>query len=282
MSVKISKKHLLFTVTAITCLAGGCISRKDVPPDIPVAESYSENTAGSEEGFPVSTAYEEDEPNWPEPIDYTALPSGTVIEEELSSEDIDDLFYAQEISDKILARIDGVSYVKNNDISLSDLRYLRLLYTGFDEKTHIGELIVNVSISDTVLKIFRTLYDNQYQIEKMVLVDEYDGDDHASMLDNNTSSFNYRVVEGSTRLSRHAYGLAIDINPFYNPYITYENGHEHISPEGSELYRDRESDFPHKIARDSDLCWQLFDEYGFTWGGDWNSVKDYQHFQFSQ
>ncbi len=178
--------------------------------------------------------------------------------------------------------MDGVSYMENEDIALEDLRYLRLLYVGFDEQTHVGELIVHVSIADTILEIFQTLYESGYQIEKMRLIDDYDGDDHASLLDNNTSAFNYRVVEGSKKLSRHAYGLAIDINPFYNPYVTYPGGVEHISPEGSEPYADREADFPHKIGKDGDLCWQLFSERGFTWGGDWKSLKDYQHFQISE
>ena len=192
------------------------------------------------------------------------------------------LFYAQEIPEEIFARMDGVSYVENDNISLEDLRYLRLLYVGFDEQTHVGELVVHESIADTILEIFHDLYENGYQIEKMRLIDDYGGDDHASLLDNNTSAFNYRVVEGSEKLSRHAYGLAIDINPFYNPYVTYPGGVEHISPEGSEPYADREADFPHKIGKDGDLCWQLFSEHGFTWGGDWKSLKDYQHFQISK
>lgn len=225
---------------------------------------------------PAETEEEENEP------DYRTCMSGTVVEQELTQEEVSSLFYAQEIPEEVFARMDGVSYVENEDIALEDLRYLRLLYVGFDEQTHVGELIVHVSIADTILEIFQTLYESGYQIEKMRLIDDYDGDDHASLLDNNTSAFNYRVVEGSKKLSRHAYGLAIDINPFYNPYVTYPGGVEHISPEGSEPYADREADFPHKIGKDGDLCWQLFSERGFTWGGDWKSLKDYQHFQISE
>ena len=140
-------------------------------------------------------------------------------------------------------------------------------------------MVANVQIADTLLEIFRTLYDNGYQIEKMRLIDDYGGDDDASCLDNNTSCFNYRVVEGSTRLSRHAYGMAIDINPVYNPYVTYENGVEHISPEGSEPYADRSADFPHKIGGEGELCLELFEEQGFTWGGNWRTRKDYHHVQ---
>ena len=111
------------------------------------------------------------------------------------------------------------------------------------------------------------------------MIDEYDGDDLASMEDNNTSCFNYRPVEGTSSLSKHALGLAIDINPFYNPYITYnKDGSEKISPANASVYADRTASFPYKID-ENDLCYQLFKEHGFTWGGHWNSCKDYQHFQ---
>lgn len=80
-------------------------------------------------------------------------------------------------------------------------------------------------------------------------------------------------------ISNHAKGRAIDINPFYNPYITYnKDGTANISPEGSEPYADRTASFPYKID-ENDLAYKLFKEHGFTWGGNWNSVKDYQHFE---
>ena len=99
------------------------------------------------------------------------------------------------------------------------------------------------------------------------------------MTDNNTSCFNYRVVDGTKSLSRHALGLAIDINPLYNPYIRYDKkGGQTVSPVEGEAYADRTVSFPYKIDPD-DLCYRLFTEHGFTWGGNWNSSKDYQHFQ---
>ena len=131
------------------------------------------------------------------------------------------------------------------------------------------------------MEIFYQLYLNEYQIEKVRLIDEYAGDDTASMLDNNTSCFNYRVVDGTSNLSRHAIGCAIDINPFYNPYVVFNkdgSGETYISPKGSEIYADRSQNFPYKID-ENDLCYQLFKEHGFIWGGNWNSCKDYQHFQ---
>ena len=98
------------------------------------------------------------------------------------------------------------------------------------------------------------------------------------MEDNNTSCFNYRVVSGKTTLSNHSYGLAIDINPFYNPYVRTKDGETLVSPEHAGAYADRSADFPYKIDED-DLCFQVFTNHGFTWGGNWKSVKDYQHFE---
>lgn len=156
-----------------------------------------------------------------------------------------------------------------------------LLYHDFNGEEQTGELICNKAVAQDMVEIFYELYQNDYQIERIRLIDEYNGDDTASMADNNTSCFNYRVVDGTTSLSKHAYGLAIDINPFYNPYVVYNKGgtgNTYISPAGSEIYADRSQDFAYKID-ENDLCYRLFIEHGFTWGGNWNSSKDYQHFQ---
>lgn len=196
----------------------------------------------------------------------------------VETEDTQAYFTASVITDEIYERINGCSYVENDDIALEDLRYLKILHIGFDGEEHVGELIVNQAIADDILEIMEELYQNQYPIERMVLVDEYGGDDEKSMQANNTSCFNYRTVEGSNNLSKHSYGLAIDINPFYNPCVrSYADGSSKSFPEGSDEYADRSKDFPYKIDQD-DLCYQLFTEHGFRWGGTWNSLKDYQHF----
>ena len=196
-------------------------------------------------------------------------------------------FYYEPLSDNLRRYITGVSYpaVNSEDkanslvVGYNDLRYVHVLHYDFDGNPIEGELICNEYIAQDLVEIFYELYYNEYQIERMLLIDEYDGDDTASMEDNNTSCFNYRVVEGSDSLSKHAYGLAIDVNPFYNPYVTYEkDGTEKVSPAAALGYADRSSKFPYKIDED-DLCCRLFKEHGFIWGGNWNSLKDYQHFQ---
>ncbi len=210
-------------------------------------------------------------------------------------------FYYEPLSEEIKARITGISYPVSATEALSsavpviniladdvvpavtydDLRFLSVLYYDFNGEVQTGELICNKGIADDLMEIFHELYRNEYRIEKIRLVDEYQADDTASITDNNTSCFNYRVVDGTTSLSKHALGCAIDINPFYNPYVVFNkngSGETYISPPGSEIYVDRTKDFPYKID-ESDLCYKLFTDHGFTWGGNWNSCKDYQHFQ---
>lgn len=208
------------------------------------------------------------------------MSAGSTLDEELLSEElIEQLFYQSEITEEVKQRIWNVSYKENAQISLDNLRYLRVLHRGFDEKTHIGEMIVNKIIAEDVVEIMRELYANDYLIEKMLLIDEYNADDEASMQDNNSSAFNYRMIANTNTLSRHGMGMAVDINPRYNPYVvTNANGSVYISPENGLAYADRSKDFVGKIEA-GDLCVKLFAEHGFSWGGYWSDPKDYQHFE---
>lgn len=191
-------------------------------------------------------------------------------------------FYYEPLSEELAGYITGTSYPEDIDqpaVSIMDLAYVHVLYYDFDGVSTEGELICNQAIAPDLVEIFCELHRAEYQIEKIRLIDEYGGDDDLSMADNNTSCFNYRVVSGSSSLSKHAYGLAVDINPLYNPYITYNKDHSvNVSPAAGADYADRSQAFPYKID-ENDLCCRLFKEHGFTWGGDWNSCKDYQHFQ---
>lgn len=188
------------------------------------------------------------------------------------------IFEKSEITDAVKLRINGLSYKADCTVPYDDLRYLRVSYVDFTGQDQVGEIICNKAIADDLLDIFRHLYAARYQIDKIKLVDEYGADDDLSCAADNTSCFNFRTVQGSSSLSKHALGLAIDINPFYNPYVTYPNGKVHITPPGSEEYADRSADFPHKIDK-NDLAYKEFTSHGFTWGGSWKTLKDYQHFQ---
>ena len=211
-------------------------------------------------------------------VDISSLPAGSIVDDFLISQElIDGCFFFEEIPNDVFVRMDGNSYKEDCTVPLSDLRYIRVLYFGFDSCSHTGELVVNKSIAEDITEIFRELYAVQYPIGKMVLVDEYGGDDNASMLDNNTSAFNYRTVNGTTTLSRHAQGMAIDINPLYNPWVYTLDGKNVIDPPAGSLYADRTLDCQYFIDHE-DPCYQLFIDHGFEWGGDWGSSKDYQHF----
>ena len=191
---------------------------------------------------------------------------------------MDEAFYISEIDEKIFARIDGKSYKKNCSIPLETLRYLHVLHKDLSGKTLEGELICNVKIAASLIDIFKKLYAENYPIEKIRLIDEYDADDELSMRDNNSSCFNFRYVSFTNRISLHGYGLAVDINPLYNPYIKTVDGKKIIAPDNSADFENRNKNFPYKIEED-DLCCELFAAHGFKWGGNcWDDEKDYQHF----
>lgn len=187
-------------------------------------------------------------------------------------------FYIEPIPDDIFEKMQGKSYKENCTVPREELRYLHILHVGFDNNTHEGELIVNKRIAEDVLDIFKELYKAGYQIEKVRLIDEYNALDELSMRDNNSSAFNFRYISYSTTLSKHAMGLAVDINTLYNPYIKQVDGRLNIEPANAVQYVDRNRQFPHKIDH-QDLCYKLFTKYGFEWGGDWEDSKDYQHFE---
>lgn len=208
-----------------------------------------------------------------------ACSAGSVINiSEFSREIIESLFYVEELNQEIIDRITGKSYKENSDIPYTDLRYIRVLHMGFDELTHIGELIVNKAIAEDVVEIFRELYNIEYPIEKMLLIDEYDADDLKSMADNNSSAFNYRYIEGTARRSVHSDGMAIDINPLYNPYVRIRDGKLEVLPEEASEYVDRTKENRYYIRKD-DHSYNAFVSRGFTWGGEWKNSKDYQHFE---
>jgi poly-gamma-glutamate synthesis protein (capsule biosynthesis protein) len=153
------------------------------------------------------------------------------------------------------------------------LRLVRAPHVGFDGQVHEGELIVAAAVAEDVARALGRIFANGFPIERMRLVDAYDGDDYASMAANNSSGFNYRVVHGTDDLSRHALGLAIDINPLQNPYVVGDE----IFPPGARAYLDRGDLRPGMIVRPGPVV-EAFEAIGWEWGGDWSGCKDYQHF----
>lgn len=196
-------------------------------------------------------------------------------------------FVSMEIPEEVKERMKGRSFPIEGEIlvTFDDLRYLKLLHYTLDGKIKMGEMVVNKDISDDVIDIFHELFLNKYPIERVQLIDDFGAVDEMSMRMNNSSSFCYRVVSGTTRLSKHALGRAVDINTLYNPFyrlIIDENGdsigYRDLQPETAVPYVNRESEFPYKIDG-NDLAVKLFKKKGFVWGGDWIDRKDFQHFE---
>lgn len=189
---------------------------------------------------------------------------------------IEAIFAIDTIADCTMERMLGKSYPQEGCVvSRADLRYLILPHYDGKGSLKIGEMVCNKAVAKEFLDVFKQLFRKKYPIERMELIDNYDADDIRSMEANNTSCFNFRRVAGSTKLSRHSYGMAIDINPLYNPYVKGS----YVSPVSGKPYVNRANSFPYKLTRTDAAYKLLHDKYGFTWGGAWRSCKDYQHFE---
>lgn len=263
------KKILIITLIILLLISTGCsnignntlkvVVRSEDPTQQTVQPTNPPTPMPSPTETPVPTAA-------PTP---TPTPQGYVF--------VAEGFCYYELTDSLKQRITGMSYPSEGSdiITYDDLRYIELLYYDFDGNVKEGELIVNEQVAEEVTEIFYELYMAQYPLESVVLVDDFGepGDDNLSMAANNTSGFNYRYVSGSKKLSRHSYGAAVDVNPMLNPYIDGDR----VAPENGKEYVDRSLKLPGMIDHD-DLCYKLFIENGWTWGGDWSGDKDYQHF----
>lgn len=157
-------------------------------------------------------------------------------------------------------------------IPLTKLKLLTLSHYNFDNRIEIGQMVALGSMADSVIAIFQELFALKFPIHTIKLIDEFEGDDELSMSANNSSCFNFRKIAGTDKLSLHAYGLAIDINPMQNPFI--QNGK--ILPAHGKDFIDRS-----KIkAGMVEPVVEVFYKYGFTeWGGNWQEPIDYHHFQ---
>ncbi|TSC71586.1 MAG: hypothetical protein G01um101438_1017 [Parcubacteria group bacterium Gr01-1014_38] len=145
-------------------------------------------------------------------------------------------------------------------------------YYSFDGRLHQGQVVMDKRLVEDIHRVFVRLREERFPLQSVIPITDprFAWDDIASMSANNASGFNYRTIAGTTRLSLHAYGQAIDLNPLFNPYIRADL----VQPPGAVYDPTRLG----TITADSFLV-QLFDELGWEWGGHWEDRKDYQHFQ---
>lgn len=178
-----------------------------------------------------------------------------------------------ELSEAVREEMRGVSWHEHPACpSFDSLRLLKLRHWGFDGATHEGELVVHATLADEVLVVFERIFSAHFPIHSMRRIDHYAGNDHVSMAANNCSGFNFRVVDGSERLSHHALGQAIDINPVQNPWLRGAR----VDPEAGRSYLDRTQLRPGMIVRPGPVL-AAFEAAGWSWGGD-AAAPDYHHF----
>ena len=181
------------------------------------------------------------------------------------------------ISPALARQMKGVSWRPGCPVSLRDLRLVTATHRGFDGRDRVGRVIVHRDVAARMLSLLRRLYADGFPIRRMVPVDAYGGSDFRSIEADNTSAFNCRFVDGTTRYSEHAYGRAIDVNPIENPYVTRGGTTSHPA---SRAYL-RRTPFRPGMATEGRALVRAFDAIGWGWGGRWSGAKDYQHFSAS-
>jgi hypothetical protein len=167
----------------------------------------------------------------------------------------------------------GTAWSPACPVPLEDLRHLTVSFWGFDDRPHTGELVVNAAVAEQVVAIFRDLFETRFPIEEMRLVTTADLEAAPTGDGNNTAAFVCRAARGSTAYSEHAYGFAVDVNPFQNPYVRGEV----VLPELARAYTDRSLLRPGMLVLGEPAV-TAFTRRGWEWGGTWRTVRDPMHF----
>ena len=203
----------------------------------------------------------------PTPLPHIPVPYTDLVEDE-------PVFTMQPLPSHIIQLIDGSSFHAEAPFGFDFLTYLTISHWDFEGNLQQGHMIVAEEIGNEVLEIFEEIFHANFPIERMRLIDFYNALDYYSMADNNTVAFNFRTIAGTDILSRHAFGMAIDINPIQNPYIRGDT----IWPAAGIEYIDRENIRPGMITPGCPV-YTAFTSRGWIWGGSWASPRDYHHFE---
>ncbi|HET7682071.1 MAG TPA: M15 family metallopeptidase [Marmoricola sp.] len=169
--------------------------------------------------------------------------------------------------------LDRSTWAPGCPVRAEELAWVQLTFWGFDGHRHTGELLVNRSAAEDLVQVFSHLYAQHFPIEEMRITRKDEQTAPPTGDGNDTGGFNCRPVRGATEYSQHAYGLAVDVNPFQNPYTKGDL----VLPELASAYLDRDRDAPGMIHADDPVV-RAFARIGWGWGGSWSSLKDYQHF----
>ncbi|MCQ2492636.1 MAG: M15 family metallopeptidase [Lachnospiraceae bacterium] len=187
-------------------------------------------------------------------------------------------FYIEEISEELFEKMKGKSFSDDCIVAREDLRCVHVMHNNFEGMPQAGEIVCNRVIAQDLLEIFKELYDEGYQIDQIRLMDEYEGDEERATKDDNTFCFNFSFIPDTMKATTHGLGVAVDLNSLYNPYVKEENWKTIVKPATAVKYIKRSKNFQHKID-ETDLCYKLFIEHGFEWGGSWKDHQEYMHFE---
>jgi len=175
------------------------------------------------------------------------------------------------ISDSAMTFAEAVSGCPAPETILAALRLIDVSYRGFDGKLHEGQLLIHYSVEQDIREIFTLIRETRFPLNSVIPIVRHNWSDEASMAANNSSAFNYRFVAGTQRLSRHASGLAVDLNPLQNPVI-YKSGA--TLPPGAVYQPETDG----ALSESSPVA-QAFQQRGWRWGGHFQHVRDYHHFE---
>jgi hypothetical protein len=174
-----------------------------------------------------------------------------------------------------LARRLELAWSPGCPVALGDLRLLDLAFHGFDGELHTGQLVVRADVAGEVVEVFRRLFAARFPIEQMRVVTQADLVAPPTGDGNNTAAYACRATRGSTSWSAHAYGLAVDVDPFMNPYT--RDGSDLVLPELASSYLDRSWRRPGMVLPGGPVT-RAFSAVGWTWGGTFSTVHDPMHF----
>ncbi len=180
---------------------------------------------------------------------------------------------------ELRAALVGRTWHRGCPVPLRDLRVVTVRYHGFDAEVHAGLLVLNERVAGDVLWVFRRLFRHDFPIRDVALAHRWHPTRPSDWYDTSdrTASFNCRPVTNGTTLSQHSYGWAVDVNPLENPYV---NGDGTVLRRAAKPYLDRSQNLPGMI-HPGDLVVRSFARIGWSWGGDWNTLKDYMHFSLT-
>ena len=284
---------MLFLGVAVALVATACSSTPDSATEVVVVEpttaALAETSTTTVTTLPPITGLAITSPAWLYTRTLETTPSGFAAAQPTPEELIDRKLPPREILPlpetedfkATISAFDGEPLARSTwhggcPVTSSELRYITVTFWGFDERPHLGEMVLHQDVALDVVKVFQTMYEARFPIEEMRIIEPWELDAPPTGDGNNSASFVCRAVTGGSRFSQHAYGLAIDVNPFHNPY----HKNDVVLPELATSYLDRDQRLDGMLFADS-VPVIAFAEIGWGWGGQWQSLKDYQHFSLN-